>query len=373
MRILGLMTGTSCDALDGSVLEFKGNSWKFIKHFSNKYPLDLRKKVFKIQSEKNLKLKDLLNLDRDIGIWIGNCVKNFIEKSKTKIDCIALHGQTIGHFPFEKPFGTTLQIGSPFHVSNLSGLTVINSFRNSDISQGGHGAPLSTLFHMELIKKAKRSKESIVIHNLGGFSNISLFSKKIISFDTGPGNTWIDQATRLFTNKEFDTFGEIARNSEPDLKAVDKILFMNYFKLPPPKSTGIDDFPFDLLIKNTNAKKGDLVRTATEITIKSIVKAYDFIIKEKKVKEIWLSGGGARNKYLVERLKEELKPLKIFLLEDKVNIKLEAIEGAAFAFLGFRAIKSESISGPWTGIAEGKKSFPQITPGNNFKELLSKF
>ncbi len=380
------MTGTSCDGLDASCLEFDiknwNKKWKILWSKSIPYPTSLRKRVFDLQDNKE-KLDRLiysLELHRDLGRWYGSALKNICKSHS--IDAIASHGQTLFHQPQPHGNGLTLQLGDPSHIAHLTGLTVLSHFRNGDIAAGGQGAPLVPLYHRFLIKKIGLSPAGISVHNLGGISNFTYFQSenKIISFDTGPGNVWIDAATRIMTHgkKSIDHNGQIAKNGLIDKKAVARILKHPYFKKNIPKSTGRDDFPIRMLTQNTHAKNASLVATATALTAESIALAYQqWILKQHlPLHTIYLSGGGAKNLFLISLLKKSLPGTQVLTLES-LGLNGQEIESQAFAFLGFQSLLGNPLGGPWTNPGHkffGKNLGPpaQITPGKNWTRLLKK-
>lgn len=381
MNILGLMTGTSCDGLDGVCISVSGPtqapSWKILWSDSIPYPLGLRSRVLKLQKPgSTLRLRDYLKLDRDLGEWYGKSVLVFLRRHKTKPDLIANHGQTIAHHP---ELGATLQCGDPSRLSKLTGLTVISHFREGDLSAGGQGAPLLPLFHEKLARGLPEFRHGLAIHNLGGISNLTYIPPsgrgRLIAFDTGPANIWIDAAMELISHgkKSFDRDGEIASRGSPDLKAIRKILSHPYFKKAAPKSTGRDDFPFSTLLKLTSSRDGDLVATATWITALSIADAYQREIlfkKRKPLKAIYFAGGGAKNLTLMKILTELLDPIQVKTLSDGniPGLSAQNLEPLGFALFGYLSLEGTSLGGSWTG-AQGFGPPGWITPGENWKRL----
>jgi anhydro-N-acetylmuramic acid kinase len=370
MKILGVMTGTSCDGLDVACAEFGGGTWNSLWTKSASYPTALRKRVLAAQlPNAKLSLKEWGELHRDLGIWIAGVVKRFLQ-SREQPDAIACHGQTVAHFPAPEKEGFTIQLADPARIAEATGLTVVSNFRDGDMAAGGEGAPLAPRFHRLLAG----GQSGISIHNLGGISNLTYVGgpSLVLAFDTGPANLWIDAATELVTRgkMKFDRDGKIARQHAPDLNSVERALADPFFSRKPPKSTGRDEFPFEKLLKLTRARDGSLVATATAITVESIARAYgDFIVKKKlRLAAIYFSGGGARNKFLMDRLRARLSGIRINAL-DELGVNARYVEANAFAYFGFLALQSCPLGGAWTGVS-GWAPAAHIIPGRNWPQIV---
>lgn len=371
LRILGLMTGTSCDGLDGSLLVVGEGSCSEEAFFSVPYPKALRKRVLDIQARSaRAGIQDLLALDRDLGIWFGKTSKKFLQR-KDPIDAIACHGQTIAHFPFLRPQGKTLQIADPAQIAHLTGLTVVHHFRDGDLAAGGQGAPLLPRYHQML---GQRLGGEVSFHNLGGISNLSYISRRgeVLAFDTGPANLWIDESVALHSKGrlQYDRGGKLAAQGVADTRAVNKLLRHWFLRRTPPKSTGRDDFPFKELLASTRARGIDLIATATEFTATSIAHAYQRAVLQSGdgLRTIYFCGGGAKNKTLLLRIAALLPNTRVCTVED-LGLKSEAIEAQGFAYFGALALQGRSFSGPWTG-AKANANSGSITPGENWPRLL---
>jgi anhydro-N-acetylmuramic acid kinase len=377
--ILGVMTGNSCDAIDLSLIEFTPGHTKVLGNFSRTYPGDLRRRVLEIQQLKlKITLSHLGSLDRALGIWMGKSIAAVIKPLRRKPDAIAIHGQTIGHFP--KPFGDgfSFQIGNPAQIAEITGITTLSHFRDGDLAAGGQGAPLVPSFQRELIRKwfkKPSARKGIALHNLGGISNLTYFldPQKTLAFDTGPGNLWIDAAVeRITRGKEtFDRGGKWARRGKVDSVAVEQLLQKHpFFSLKPPKSTGRDELPFQWFLKGTQAKGADLVATATEVTARSIAMSYEKWITQRGylLHEVIFFGGGAKNHYLLQRISELLGPqVRIRRLED-YGLDSQYLEAQSFAWLGFLSLLGKPLGGSWTG-SQNPKSSGWITPSKNWPRL----
>ena len=273
------MTGTSCDALDAACIQINRETWEPLWSATRPYPKALRLRVLEAQKPgTKLLARDWLAIERDLGEWYGKAFASILRGKR--VDLIANHGQTVAHYPANNRNGMTWQLGDPTRIARATGLSVVSHFRNGDMAAGGEGAPLAPGFHAVIAAALGGAKSGVAIHNIGGISNFTYLGKQIIAFDTGPGNAWIDAAAERATNGrlKYDRGGLLARQGEADLAAVDAVLKNPYFAKSPPKSTGRDDFPFDLLLSKTKARGVDLVATATWVTVESIARAYDKFI-----------------------------------------------------------------------------------------------
>ncbi len=377
LNILGVMTGTSCDGLDAACIEINPNGWTPLWSASLPYPPALRKSVLAFQVPGSLhSTRSWLELHRDLGDWYGTNLRKLIRKQKQAPDVIANHGQTVGHFP-EKAFkGTTLQLGDGARIATQTGLTVVSRFREGDMAAGGQGAPLVPLFHQMLALPLNENKPGIAFHNIGGISNLTYLGPqgKILAFDTGPGNMWIDAAVQKITNgkMKFDREGKLASQGKVDLPALRAILEHPFFSKTAPKSTGRDDFPSSSFFSQTRVKGLSLVATATAVTVESIAQAYEVSIIRKRLplKTILLCGGGAKNKFLLEQLKTRLPQVTIATLSER-GFDSQFIEAQAFAVFGFLSLMGIPLGGEWTG-AQTYAPPGQIIPGKNWTPLVLK-
>jgi anhydro-N-acetylmuramic acid kinase len=370
MKILGVMTGTSCDGLDAACANFSEHNWKSLWAKSAPYPRALRERVLEGQLPgAKLSTREFGELHRDLGIWMADALREML-RGRTRPDAIACHGQTVAHFPQTRKLGFTLQLGDPARIAEATGVTVISNFRDGDMAAGGEGAPLAPRFHQMIA----RGRTGIAIHNLGGISNLTYLGPNglILAFDTGPANLWIDAATELITGSKFDRDGALARKHEPDATAVARILRDDFFQRRPPKSTGRDDFPFSKFLKATRARDGKLVATATAITVESIARAYEaFILKEKSpLREIYFCGGGARNSFLMESIRARLPCVRVEKL-DELGIDSRYLEANAFGYFGYLALKGHALGASWTG-AKGWAPPAHIIPGRNWPKIVQR-
>lgn len=378
MIIAGVMTGTSCDAVDVAAIEFDSESWTPKWECSRPYPKKLRERIFKIQKPgAKTTIDEIFLLHTEVGDFLGEVLHDAIESlsPRERPHVLAMHGQTIAHRPGMRPHGFTVQIGDATRVAEKTGRTVVSNFRQGDIAANGEGAPLVPSYHSLLSSVLPGSEEGIAIHNLGGISNFTYIDPRgrISACDTGPANVWIDAAMVNATRgkKQFDAGGATALQGEIDLPILKILLKHPYLKRSAPKSTGRDEFPPEYFFERAKKLKGDdLVATATAYTVETIAQAYEkFILGERRpLTRIYLCGGGAKNLAIRTWLSDRLPGVTVLTLEEHGFLS-EFIEAQAFAFLGYRSLLGLPVGGSWTGV-QGFAPPAMITPGKNWLGIL---
>ena len=344
LNVLGVMTGTSLDGMDLSIIKTDGKSvCKFGNNYFFPYPNSLIKKLKKIS-----KLKNKLDITSDNVIYLENeiteeFIKNIKQILKQKfIDVVGIHGQTIYHEPSLKK---SLQLCNGQLLANAINKTVVNNFRSNDISHGGQGAPIAPIFHKFLIRYMKISLPSCFI-NIGGISNITYYDyNNLIGFDTGPGNCLSDDFTQLMLNKKFDNSGIFASRGKINKKIVSLFLKNPFFLKHPPKSLDRQDFKEDFFkALKYKVSNENFLASICEVTALSISKALNFLPTYPK--NIIFSGGGVQNTFIMDRLKQHIKCNLLNLKEFGLNE--DFIEAQLIGFLTVRAINKLPITFPKT-------------------------
>ena len=286
---------------------------------------------------------------------------------------IASHGQTIFHIPkaYDDYVPSTLQIGEAAIIANECKTKVISNFRVMDMAVGGEGAPLvpysETLLYSE-------ENQAVALQNIGGIGNVTVLpkkgdTKKVIAFDTGPGNMMIDEAVRTFYGKKYDTDGYYARqgNLIPSLAA--ELKEHPYFNLEIPKTTGREmfgeHFTKSILEKYHSCEPNDLIHTFTWFTAYSIAYHYKkYLISEYGLKKCIIGGGGAYNSYLLELIKNEMPEVTVITQEEH-GFSSEAKEALAFVILGNqtyhrRPSNVPSATGAKKSVILGQITYPTL-------------
>jgi len=355
---LGLMSGTSMDGVDASIIQTDGKSkYKVILDKYFEYPKSIYNDLTilrnKIKISKDLKKlqKQIKSIEKDITIFHAESVEKILKKTRLNIDFIGFHGQTIFHNSKEK---ITKQLGDGKLLSKLTKKKVVYDFRQNDLENGGEGAPLTPIFH-KLIIEQKKIKSPVIIINLGGIANYTLIwqDKKIppqnhlLSADTGPGNCLIDQWIRKKINMPFDKKGKIAKLGNINKKIIGKLLNTH----PVKKSYDIKDFNLTL-IKKLSLEDG--AATLIEYTAESLIRnIIDFLENTQwfKTINILLCGGGRKNNFLVSIIKKKTaiskthRPVKLI---DSLGIDGDFVESQAFGYLAIRSYLKLPISFPET-------------------------
>ncbi len=341
--LFGVMSGTSLDGIDIVLINQTNRAIKIIEFIQISYSAKTKKEFLALHTEQHSDLEHSIHLSLFHAKITANGIKKILKKYKLEakdVKCIGYHGQTIRHYPQS---GYSIQLGNANLLAELTNITVVSDFRNRDIVAGGQGAPLVPAFHNEYF--FKKNKNRIII-NIGGISNITYLpaNKKIIGFDCGPGNILLDHWIKIQHNKNFDNLGRWAKSG----KLIEDLLFNFqkdlFFKKPPPKSTGRELFNMDWLNKfNINIyPPHDVQRTLLELTAVSINEALQKFCST--FDEIYICGGGSKNKFLIERLKE-ITGVNINTT-DKLNIPSQQVEAIAFAWLAKKCIQKKYNNSP---------------------------
>jgi anhydro-N-acetylmuramic acid kinase len=353
--VIGLMSGTSADGIDACLARVSGSgemiSASFVAFRKSPYAGLVRERILALFSPE-APVIEVCRMNFVIGRLFGEAALDLMRRCSLKpeaVDLIASHGQTICHLPPGGPFddlsgGSTLQIGEPAVIAEMTGVTVVADFRPQDIAAGGQGAPLVPYADYALFRSATRTR---AIQNIGGIANVTLLPAgggidDVIAFDTGPGNMIVDALITAFTGgeKTFDEDGALSALGQVDETLLSWLMAHDYFARRPPKSTGREEFGaafVTTLLEKAQAddvSAEDLLATAVAFTAESIAAAYkDFILLEHKIDEVILGGGGSYNATLRRMLQERLPGIPIFLHED-LGLSGDAKEALAFAILG---------------------------------------
>ena len=340
MYYIGLMSGTSMDAIDCALVSFEDDRTDLV--YYSQYPLDneTRQRVRSVNAKVDV--DDVNQLDMHLGHLFAEATNTMLEKAgfkPEKITAIGSHGQTVLHEPnAPRPF--SLQIANPNIIANETGILTVADFRTMDIAAGGQGAPLAPAFHEFQFRTQDKNR---VVLNIGGIANITVLPRDrnmdVMGFDTGPGNALMDDWARKHLNTEMDKDGEWATSGHLNDGLLDSMLKDNYFAITPPKSTGIEYFNLEWLDKfDTNLKPEDIQATLLALTVHTIAGAIKKYARDTD--EVLVCGGGAHNSATMSALQKQLPGCNV-VLTSEYGLDPDCIEAVTFAWLAKRRLENK--------------------------------
>ena len=369
-RVIGLISGTSVDGIDAALVDVVGSQTdlkvQLVAGETFPYPATLRSQILSVCSGEALSLAKLAELDDAIAQEFATAALT-IQTEYDKAELIGSHGQTVYHRPSGNTerssysvapnpgseMGYSLQLGRGALIAQLTGITTVSNFRSADIAAGGQGAPLVPIVDACLLAESNRS---LCIQNLGGIGNvtylpatgkgenkdesdISSLGNGILGWDTGPANSLLDLAVEHFSGgtKICDEGGAWAAQGNPCQALVEDWLAEEFFRQPPPKSTGRELFGVDYFgrclveVSAYDLSPADVLATLTELTVASIVHSYQTFLPAMPDR-VLLCGGGSHNLYLKRRLQAQLHPVEV-LTTSEAGLSVDFKEAIAFAVL----------------------------------------
>ncbi|MBL78660.1 MAG: anhydro-N-acetylmuramic acid kinase [Nitrosomonadaceae bacterium] len=352
---IGIMSGTSLDGIDVILADFASQRPSLLYTLYQPYDRDLRHQILDLHQSSNNELHLVSMLNNKLAKYYANAVINLLNKHNIKPDsitAIGCHGQTIRHCP-EPSKGYSIQLGNASLLAELTGITVVADFRSRDIAAGGQGAPLVPAFHQLMFQDQKINR---AIVNIGGISNITNLSsnKKIIGFDCGPGNLLMDAWCQRHLGTKYDNNGIWAESGEVIPKLLEELISLEFFSIPPPKSTGREIFNLTWLENHLsgNEKIEDVQATLLQLTCTTITNAIRKWIPDTS--EVYLCGGGARNIALSTKIRISLLNKKV-ALTDVLGIDADWLEALSFAWLAKQTIQGLPGNLPSVTNAKGER------------------
>ena len=334
------MSGTSLDAVDAVALRVRGpGRAQVVDGVSCALPTALREELLALNASGHDELHRAALASNELARLYADAVSKLLEKTGTPpadVAAIGAHGQTVRHRP---DLGYTIQLNAPALLAELTGIDVIADFRSRDIAAGGQGAPLVPAFHAAQFA----APQTRVVLNLGGIANITVLGAdgSIRGFDTGPANMLMDAWVQQHRNRPYDADGAWAASGQAVPRLLADMLADPWFAMPPPKSTGRDDFNMKWLEHSLRESLGaepstwppaaDIQATLLQLTAHSVAGA----VREHAADatKVLVCGGGARNKALMAALRETLPcPLES---TDLHGLPSQWVEAAAFAWLAW--------------------------------------
>jgi len=364
---VGVMSGTSLDGISTALVRLSDGGVELVAFRQEPYSAAERGAI--IDAIARGTPKEIVVLHVALGERFAGAVLALLARARVApkdLAFVASHGQTIWH----EPGRATFQLGDAAVIAERVGVRVVSDFRARDVAAGGQGAPLVPLADVMLFGHEQHGRWLL---NIGGMANVTWVPRRgetngAFAFDTGPGVALIDAITRrVDPNAPYDVDGERARHGRPVAKLLAELLADPYFDQPPPKSTGRERFGTDYAdkllarVKQAGGSDNDAVATATALTAESIGRAIERWSKEQGAAEVVISGGGAKNPALVERLAAKVQPRPVVLF-DQVFFDGEAKEAVAFAFLGYQTVHGKPGNLPGATGARGPRILGHITP-----------
>lgn len=349
MHYIGLMSGTSVDGIDAVVVAMDGpGGIRILAHHSHPYPPILRAQIQGLTSTTLNTARDGSEIERaaELDMALGelfadaaNCVLAKSSLQAGQIRAIGSHGQTLRHGPrAARPY--SLQIANPSMIAERTGITTVADFRARDMAAGGQGAPLVPAFHQWLFQRPDVAR---VIINIGGIANITYLPQAahlpITGFDTGPGNTLLDQWIDQHQGHTYDRDGAWAASGNVNEPLLTSMLNDPYFSLAPPKSTGREYFHLTWLGRYlatcARLPTADVQASLAALTIHSLTRAIQAL---DRVDEVYICGGGVHNPVLVQGLRQRLKPVPVASTES-LGLHPDWVEAVAFAWLAHQTLE----------------------------------
>lgn len=382
MLVAGLMSGTSVDGIDVALVEIDGEGYDLrfeLKAFHElPYHSRVRETILAV-SNAETHTSNISQINFLLGRLYGEAILEACETSGISLntlDLVGSHGQTIYHQPkgselIGHTVSSTLQVGEPAVIADITGVPVVADFRPADMAAGGQGAPLVPYVDYILYRDAKRGRIAL---NIGGIANLTAIgpgvsTEEVVAFDTGPGNMLIDALVENLSDgaELFDCDGKKAARGKVDSVVLNRLMSMAYFKESPPKSAGREQFGqhFVSSLLQENLQSHDLIATVTAFTAESIAEGIRRWVSPKfPVHQVIVSGGGVHNPQIMIRLASLLPDVEV-MPASALGLPVDAKEATAFAILAYETFHRRPsnlpvATGATRGCVLGKLSLPPI-------------
>jgi anhydro-N-acetylmuramic acid kinase len=352
VRVAGLISGTSVDGIDVAVVDI-GDGIRVVSTNTVPYPPEVRAAILSV-SNATTHTSTIARLNFLLGELFAEAIVHCGVPLET-IELIGSHGQTIFHEgePVEfcgRKVASTLQIGEAAVIAERTGIETIADFRTADVAAGGKGAPLVPFLDYQLFQHPERARIAL---NIGGIANITVIpanasAEQVIAFDTGPGNMIMDALA-----PPFDRDGDRARAGKVDAALLDRLLADPYYDRDPPKSCGREQYGAEFV-----RSSGIDIATATELTARTIAHA---VGRYPETQEVIVSGGGAHNRYLMERLRALIRARVTTSVE--FGIGVDSKEAILFALLAYQTHHGRAGNLPSATGARKAMILGKISPG----------
>jgi anhydro-N-acetylmuramic acid kinase len=382
MLVIGLMSGTSADAIDAAVVEWPDDGaarpFRLRAYVEVALGAELQSRVHALAAgelEATAVLRELARLDVELGERFAAAAREAARVAGIaldRVDAISSHGQTVAHHP---EHSASLQIGNPSVIAERTGCTVLADFRPRDLAAGGEGAPLAPFFHHAVFSEAGEPR---AVLNLGGIANLtwlppSAAAGEVVAFDVGPAGALADAVVQLATqgSERFDRDGARAARGTVDDALLARLLDDEFLERPPPKSTGRERYgkaQADALLRDSGGYGGgegraldNLLATLLRFTVESIARACGQHLPGRPRRWL-LGGGGARKPVLMAALDAALSGVAVEPME-AAGVPADAAEAMAFSLMGRNALLGLPNHLPRTTGARRAAPLGQLVPG----------
>jgi anhydro-N-acetylmuramic acid kinase len=364
------MSGTSYDAIETAAAEFwledEAVVLRPLGSRSVEYDPDLRAAIAGVLPPHGTSAENLCKLDTRLGQAFAEAAFQAAEEfCGGKVDLVVSHGQTVFHWVEGGTAMGTLQLGDPAWIAGRTGSPVVSDLRSRDVTAGGQGAPLASLFDVLLLGGGSGTRAAL---NLGGIANMTIVSegREPVAYDVGPANALIDASVQHITGgrEAFDRDGQRAARGNMNERLLERLLSDPYYEAPPPKSTGKEHFNLPYLLQALDAAgspgEDDVVATLTALTARTVAREAE----RWDVSELVVSGGGTANPTLMAMLREEANGVEISTME-RWGIPSSSKEAYAFALMGYFTLKGLPANVPSCTGAGSTERLGNITPGRS--------
>ncbi|MCS4232851.1 MAG: anhydro-N-acetylmuramic acid kinase [Stenotrophomonas chelatiphaga] len=363
---LGLMSGTSADGIDAALAQFPvDGGCRFVDGLTLPWDPLLRERLVSLgQGGELASLDELGDVDARIGLAFAAAAVALLQHSgvdAAQVRAIGSHGQTVRHRPSASP-AFTLQLGDANRIAEHTGITTVADFRRRDVAAGGQGAPLMPAFHLAMLGTADEDR---AVLNLGGIANLTLIPREgtLLGFDTGPANALLDAWCERHTGRTYDADGAFAASGVVDAGLLARWRDDPWFALPPPKSTGREQFHLAWVqqqIGDGQHVAADVQATLLELTAVTVADA--LLRTLPGARRVLVCGGGVRNGHLMQRLAARL-PGVVVESSARHGLDPDYLEALGFAWLAQRTLDGLAGNLPSVTGAAGPRILGAIHPG----------
>lgn len=361
-RYIGLMSGTSVDAIDAALVDFAepppgatvvdGRAFRVLHTLAQPYAPGLRERINALIADDATPARAVWLLDREIAESFAEAALALLDEAGEQprnVRAIGSHGQTVYHAP-SSPEHVTVQLGDPNVIAQRTGITTVADFRRRDVAAGGQGAPLAPAFHSAMLRSGHGPR---AVLNLGGIANLSVLPGlsehgDVLGFDTGPASTLIDRWCERQRGQPFDLDAAWASTGSVNTELLQALLADPYFIASPPKSTGREHFHLAWLEQALSSRghrpaDADVARTLVELTAATVAGA--LLAHGPQCQDVLVCGGGAHNPLLMNRIADLVAPRPVMTTR-AAGLDPDWVEAVAFAWLARQTLAHEPGNQP---------------------------